>query len=114
MKKYIIVCLMAVLLLLGCSKPPLHNTRVLDKQYEPANSFTTLMPILIGKTTILMPYTIYDDEDFVLNVMGYTKDGDRKCRRLYVTRDTFDEVQIGDNVDRLTMNYTDEHRKEKQ
>jgi hypothetical protein len=75
MKKYLIILVLTVALLIGCSKPPLHNTQVLDKQYEPANITTVIMPISTGKMTIYVPYTIYDDEDYVLNVMGYTEDG---------------------------------------
>ena len=116
MKKFIItfICWVAfcigVMLLAGCSPVPLMDTKVLDKQYEPATQFVAVMPMVIGNTTIMIPYTIYDDEDYVLNVMGYTKENDRKCRRIYVSKEQYDAVRIGDRVDHLTMQYEDEHK----
>jgi hypothetical protein len=113
MSKFIIAVVLTLVLLFGCSKPPLSDTQVLDKQYEPASVTMIMMPIMIGKSIMFIPYTIYDDEDFVLNVMGYTDDGDRKCRRIYVDKGRYESTNVGDRVDDLTMQYKDEHRREK-
>jgi len=112
MKRLILIVIMLACLL-GCSKPPLHNTRVLDKQYEPARSTLIMMPMMVGKVMIMIPVMLYDDEDYVLNVMGYTETGERKCRRIYVSKEQYDVIYVGDSVDALTMQYKDEHRKER-
>ena len=113
-KKYFAGLLLVLVLMIGCAKPPLMDTRVLDKTYEPANSTLIMMPMVVGKTTMFIPIMLHDDEDFVLNVMGYTESGDRKCRRIYVDRSRYESTNVGDQVDDLTMQYKDEHRKEKQ
>lgn len=106
--------ILVLFVLIGCSPPTLHDTFVQGKTYEPAVTFISVMPIMVGKSMMMIPYVIHDDEDFVLTVIGYTEDGDRKGRRLYVDKETFDSTNIKDNVDHLTMQYKDEHDKKRQ
>jgi hypothetical protein len=43
-----------------------------------------------------VPYTMHDDEDWVLNVLGKDGDGDWRMRRFYVTQDYYNRVKVGD------------------
>ena len=76
---------------------------IIDKWHEPAESHMILLPISTGKTVILIPYWIYDNEDWCIKVLGETTKGDTTQRIFYINKTAFDTLKIGDFI------YTDKY-----
>lgn len=92
---------MAALLVLGIwgaieSIPVLDEGVVVDKWYEPRR--TTYMYCKIGNVHQMVP--IVDDEDWVLRVEGITAEGKDRVENWEITRETYDQTEIGDRVTR--------------
>lgn len=98
MKKIVFILVLFVIVLSGCER--ITEGYIIQKWYEPAETNLVLIPILIsnGKTTstVLMPYTIYDGEDYCIKVIGVTSEGKEKTKKLYLTPDEYDLVSIDD------------------
>jgi hypothetical protein len=95
---YCLLC--AVLLSTSCQK--LKYGDIVEKWYEPANSYFMLMPMIIsnGKTTstIMIPYYIYDNEDWCIKVTGIGTKGDTITRTFYVDKITYDTLSVGNFI----------------
>lgn len=96
MKKILLV-LVVILLFVSCDRP-IHEGEVVAKRYEEATRRFMLMPVAFptGKTVSvrMIPFLIYDDEDFIVNIQKY--DGEEtRTRTLYVTQEVFNAVSIG-------------------
>ena len=89
--------LLVVVFLQSCNK--LEKGTVVNKHYEPERTYLQMMPIVIsnGKTTttMLIPYYITDNEDYVLHVKGYYK-GEEIKEEVYVTKECYNSLQNGD------------------
>ncbi len=66
MKK--LTTLLIILSLLSCQKLKYGN--VIEKWYEPDRTYIMLIPISTGKSMIVMPYVIFDREDYCIKVHG--------------------------------------------
>jgi hypothetical protein len=77
-----IILLIIISLLMACNH--LKQGKIVNKHYEPTRTYTMLMPTVIGKTTILIPYIMHDDEDWVLTVEG-VYDGEMRTENVYVS-----------------------------
>lgn len=85
---------LALCLTMGCEEPLTEGT-VTEKQYEPAHTFVALLPVTMGNSTIMIPYTHYDDEDFILVVEG-ERDGKVIRQRLYVSGHIWNRLEVGE------------------
>lgn len=63
---------------------------VLSKWYEEPRTWVQMVPISTGKTTIMVPITHYDDEDWCIEI-----ENDGKRRVLYVSESVYETVQLG-------------------
>src|SRR6185369_212353 len=73
---------------------------VIDKRYEPFQIIhtTQCIPISTGKTTTIIcyPVTIYDDEDWLIEIEGYNKRHKLKDRWIYIEKEMYDTIRMGD------------------
>jgi hypothetical protein len=101
MKKYIsqTVVIMIYLFIAACKAMIPGNGVVVGKQYEPEYAAVEMVPtpIATGVTVVqaLIPYFIYDNEDWVLVVEG-TQGNKVKRVKIYTTEEIFSSYQIGD------------------
>ena len=83
--------------------PKLTAGEVINKHYEPARTYVAMMPIATstGKTTIttMVPYVIYDNEDWVVTIGGTREDGEYDTKRIYITESYFNSVEYGDWIE---------------
>lgn len=92
MKKKLLIILLSILTF-SCTH--LDKGTVIEKNYEPPRTYVTLMPISTGKTVIMIPYIIYDNEDYILTVEG-VKDEDVIHENVYVSEDCYKSLSIGE------------------
>ena len=96
---FAIYALLAVVLLgaWGCNR--ITEGDIVEKWYEPENTYVAIMPMVIstGKTatTIMIPYTIYDGEDYCIKIKGFNKKGKEVTKTLYVRRERWEKLQKG-------------------
>lgn len=84
---------MISLFLLSCQKQK-YGT-ITEKWHEPARTYMMLMPVSTGKVTVLIPYFIYDNEDWCIKVNGVTEKGDTVNRTYYVSPEAYDTLNVG-------------------
>lgn len=91
------LCILLASVLFSCNH--LEEGEVVGKHYEPYNEYIMMMPITIstGKTTstMMIPYFIQDNEDFVLHVKGEYK-GKERIEEVYVSKACYTQMQNGD------------------
>lgn len=106
---------LTVLCILGCEEKPILEGTIIAKRYEPENSYTIMQTFFISENqSITVPLTVYDDEDFILVLEGYTAAGIRGKQELYVTRTIYEITHIGDSfVTDESTEFTDEHKQER-
>ena len=96
MKRILLIA--STLAFLSCD-PPLTTGRVITKMYEEKRVYTHNMPstIMSGKvmTTIMIPYIITDNEDFILVVEGM-REGKHVITNVYVSESCFKSYNTGD------------------
>lgn len=87
--------LIFTLLLYSCNR--LESGEVLNKEYEPATTFVMFMPMVIDDkgNTIMIPYIIYDNEDYKLTVRGQYE-GKTRFETVYVTEACYKSTLVGD------------------
>jgi hypothetical protein len=99
--------------------PKLDEGRVVGMRYEPANTQVMMMPVVISNgrttTTMIVPYYIYDDEDWVLTVTGTLENGKQRTEDWYISRSAYESLEIGDEVCTTDCGASrnDPHRKER-
>lgn len=85
--------ILAIILLASCNH--LEKGTVLKKHYEPEHSYVSFIPIMTGKTTILVPYIVTDNEDYVLTIEGfYNKEVVHET--VYVSKQCYESLNSGD------------------
>lgn len=89
--------LCAVLFLSSCEK--LRYGNVIEKEYHPSWTQTMLLPMVIstGKTTttILVPYFVYHNESWSIDVKGIGTKSDTITRTFYIDKLAYDTINIG-------------------
>lgn len=95
-----IIFLFICLILISCNK--LEEGTIIEKKYEPARTYVMLMPMIIftGKstTTIMIPYVIYDNEDFIIKVKGYDNEGKYREENFYISKIEYDKLNVGQYI----------------
>ena len=98
MKKIVSIITISLLLLvlIGCKKNK-PSGEVYDKEFRPAYSTTVFLPLTIynGKTatTIIVPYIYYYPNRYVIHIKWF--DGKWKYHEYFVSKELFDEIEIG-------------------
>ena len=91
---------LAISLAFACT-PDVKDAVVVGKDHEPSGYYMTMIPVLAGKATIMVPMTMFDDEDFILIVESKI-DGEVRRQKWYAaSREQWDKINIGDHVSRL-------------
>jgi hypothetical protein len=79
----------------GCSAPILSSGVVIEKRHEPESTVLIMVPIQTGKTTMMIPMYIHDDEDWIVRIEGVW-DGEVVQNTLYLPREYWELVEVGD------------------
>lgn len=86
-----------ILLFTSCENMKYGN--VIERWYEPSRKYVVVLPMVIstGKSssTILIPYIMYDNEDWCVKVKGIGSKGDTITRTYYVDKIAFDTLSVG-------------------
>jgi len=109
---HLAITLFIVTLLSACSEP-LNEGKIVRMIIEKETKNLVLIPMMIGKTTILNQYLVTDDKDFVLTVRGTNSNGEMKTESWYVTENEYSNYSVGDTVSLLKTKAktTDYHQK---
>ncbi len=91
-----ILKIFVIILLFGCQK--IESGRILSKWNEPERHYTMLIPVSTGKTMVLIPYYVHDNEDFLIKVQGISDKGDTITKTFYVSKNRYDTISIGDFI----------------
>lgn len=79
----------------------LHDGVVIKKEVEPARRYIYMHPIphRIGKITTYtyIPVTMYDDEDYVVTIDGFTDSHEERVEAFYVSKSKFECLKKGDH-----------------
>ena len=86
----VVICIGAMIY----STPILDEGVVIDKIYEPEN--TTYIHHKVGDVSYLQP--LRDDEDWILRVQGATGGGKDRIENWEVSRERWEQTEIGDRV----------------
>ena len=96
----IFVIIIITITLFGCSK--IKEGQVIEKWYEPESMDLVLLPstIINGKSTIIimLPYYIYDGEDFCIKVKGINNKGDEVIKNFYIAKESYDSLSVGQYI----------------
>jgi hypothetical protein len=101
MARYILfsMCSFLVLVLVNCGAA-LRRGTLIDKVYEPEETWVQMMPIVTAKTTSLIPIVHTDDEDWVFIIEEPPNVGKKsRQKRIYVSEDIFAHHQKGDWIE---------------
>jgi hypothetical protein len=94
--------ILLLLLITYSCKPPITEGIIIDKYYEPNHTYITVLPIVTtnGKTTstIMIPYVIYDNEDYCVKVRGINIDNDTIINTLYLSKSQYDTLNINEFI----------------
>lgn len=92
--EYLISIVMIIIIVFSC-EPKLKQGRIVETRFEPRRTYVMLIPMRIGKITTLIPYTIIDNEDWVVTIEG-EYEGEIIQEDFYVTEERYNCVQRGD------------------
>ena len=99
MKKLLITALAIVTMLLaGCS--PITEGTVVEKHKE--DPYMMLMPLSNGSSTSFVPYNV--PGKYYLVVEGVTKYGEEAKEEIEVTKEAYDQHEIGDHFENILSN----------
>lgn len=95
----IIVAGFITLLISGCGRQ-LDEGEVIGKRYEPEHTYVMMIPIVIScgnncVSTVMMPYLVRDDEDYILIVQGYNDDDELITENWYVDKKAYEKATTG-------------------
>ena len=94
---YALCTLLGCVILIGCNH--LEEGTVVNKHYEPMEQNLVMMPLIIsnGKTTttMMIPYFVTDNEDYVLHIKGIYK-GEEVIEQVYTSKECYEQMQNGD------------------
>jgi len=113
-------CVLAVAfsaLLAGCGRQ-LTEGEIVSKHHEPAQDIMMFIPIAMScgqncTTTMMIPYWVHDDEDWILTVTGQDEKGRTLTEDWYVTEQEYNAAPVGRHevFDGKTASKSDEHEK---
>ena len=96
--KVILSILIVALVLSSCSLY-LTQGEVIEKEFIPAHSETTMLPIVITDgeniSTIIMPYVYHYSDTYKITIRDYI-DNEEQTATYRVTKEVYDSVNIGD------------------
>ena len=75
----------------------INHGQVLEKWYEPQREYITFIPVRMGKSTILVPYHITDNEDWCIKILGMYK-GKKDIESFYISKERYEKIQRGDKI----------------
>lgn len=94
---YALYTLLGCVILIGCNH--LEEGTVVNKHYEPTEQNLVIMPLIMsnGKTTttMMIPYFVTDNEDYVLHIKGIYK-GEEVIEQVYTSKECYEQMQNGD------------------
>lgn len=93
MKIKLIIILLLAFILAACQHS-IHEGVVIGKTHEPPRNYYYISYIYSGKVMIPITHTAYDDEDFILTVMGI-KGKDTLIEDFYVDEKTYKCIDEG-------------------
>jgi hypothetical protein len=100
MKKPIIASLLLLVFTVVCitvtCKHEIHDGIIIQKRHEPERTYTYIAHVHIGKTTMLQPRTVHDDEDWVV-VVRKIVNRDTITEDFYITKQDWECMEIGSN-----------------
>jgi hypothetical protein len=109
-----IIILFSVLCLPSCNK--LKEGDVVAKWYEPKTTRISLMPMITSSgSTIMIPYLMTDNEDYVVKIKAIYKDEER-IETIYVSQKQYECLSVGSHF-KLTEDCStsdDNNQKERQ
>ena len=85
--------LIIIFVLFGCEKR-LTEGYIVEKQYEPERTWTQIQKV--GNVSV--PQIYKDDEDFILIVEGFNEDNKLVRQSFYVSKEYYDEHEVGDFI----------------
>lgn len=98
--KKILLLLVSIVMFSSCDK--LTEGTVINKWYEPSSVSVVMMPVttMCGKVpvTTMIPYTIYDSEDWCMKVEGENQDGEIIQKTFYITEQQYNDIKVGQFV----------------
>lgn len=91
-----IVYLMLFLLVAGCSAP-IKEGEVCGKKHEPERTYVQYISVYNGKTTTVIPYTVYDDEDWLIQIRAFDEEKNKeRYITFYVSEDVYSKLRVSD------------------
>lgn len=97
--KKIFLLILGILLLTGCSNKVTYG-EVITKEHNKAYRQLVMIPVHTynGKisTTIMIPYWIFHEENWKIEIKGKNKEGNIDTDIYYITENLYDEINIGD------------------
>mgnify|MGYP003635852840 CR=1 FL=1 len=94
LKKLLSYIIYSVLAVVMASCNHLEEGVVVSKRYEEATQHLMLIPVTVGKTTIIQQYWVYDSEDWVIKIKG-VHEGEIEYESVYVTRECYEALEKG-------------------
>lgn len=94
MKKTIIAIILFALHLWLVSCNRLKEGYVVEKYIEPEREYMMLMPMQCGKTTVMIPMRVHDNEDYVVKIKGYYR-GEYREESIYINPYRYDTLKSG-------------------
>lgn len=95
---YTLYTLLGCVILLGCNH--LEEGTVVNKHYEPMEKDLVVMPLIMSNgettTTMMIPYLVTDNEDYVLHIKGIYK-GEEIIEQVYTSKECYENMQNGDS-----------------
>jgi hypothetical protein len=99
MKAIINSIFLGVIFIFGLSltscKQVVHEGKVIGKEYEPTRTYVLTSPMMVGKMTMLIPYVVTDNEDFILDVK-YFNGKDSVVEAVYVDKAYWNCIRVND------------------
>ena len=90
---------LTVLILCGCSHDVTYG-EIINKEHNEPYRQLLILPVHIsnGKnsTTILVPYWVFHEENWKIEIKGKNKDGGIDTETYYITEDLYNNINIGD------------------
>lgn len=91
--------LLLILTFTACSNQ-LSEGEIISKRYEPERTFVMLVPMIYScgnncTSTMMIPYWVHDDEDYVITVSGYDKSGHQLTEEWFVDKQTYEAAETG-------------------
>ena len=100
LKKILLIAMVVLfaLSLSSCGSNKIEGT-VIEKYYEPPSTYTTVVPMIVNGTTIVVPYPHYRSAQYVLKLSCAQNDGTDGTDAIIivsVSPEEYDKIEVGD------------------